>query len=200
MQAQFDVPGATVTRGPRGEVPGGRWVRIPGRFGFASDALYNFDCKDGSLRATIVRASRYANDVKTAPDELPWRPAVDCGELKFRFLFSPGDEHLQRLAEELEQPPVAILVPAKKGAWGKTGSLASIEPASLKVLAIKPAEDGAGWIVRVQQAADVPARPTLKWCGQKLKTPDVGRWKIVTWRLRKARGGWKVQELEDVTE
>ena len=52
--AEFEVPGARVQREPGGEVPGGKWVAVNSRFGFASDALYNFDCADGSFRATVV--------------------------------------------------------------------------------------------------------------------------------------------------
>jgi alpha-mannosidase len=66
--AEYEVPGGTVRRGELGEVPGGRWVRTRGaKLGFASDALYCFDLTQGALRATLVRASRYANDVRPRP-------------------------------------------------------------------------------------------------------------------------------------
>ena len=78
-RAEFQVPGATVKRPPNlGQVPGGRWVRVTGQrgiIGFASDALYDFDAGDGEFRATVCRASRYADDVKTPPEHEPWRPA-----------------------------------------------------------------------------------------------------------------------------
>mgnify|MGYP003343287135 CR=1 FL=1 len=77
-----------------------------GGMGFASDALYNFDSVKGEFRATVVRASRYANDVETPATAEPWRPAVDCGELKFRFLITGAKADLPRLAAELEQTPV----------------------------------------------------------------------------------------------
>jgi alpha-mannosidase len=88
QQAEFQVPGGTVTRGECGEVPGGRWVRLfngEHTDGFASDALYNFDLKDGSLRATIVRASRFACDRRQSAEVEPWRPTLGTGELRFAF-------------------------------------------------------------------------------------------------------------------
>jgi alpha-mannosidase len=82
--AEYEFPCGTVRRGEVREVPGGRWVRTRGaKLGFASDALYCFDLTQGALRATLVRASRYANDVKTAPDAEHRLPATDVGEHRF---------------------------------------------------------------------------------------------------------------------
>jgi alpha-mannosidase len=113
QQAEFQVPGGTVTRGECGEVPGGRWVRLfNGKYtdGFASDALYNFDLKVGLLRATIVRASRFACDRAQPAEVEPWRPTLGTGELRFRFLLAPGDPNLSRLANWLEKPVVSAPV------------------------------------------------------------------------------------------
>jgi alpha-mannosidase len=185
-RAEFDVPAARVKRDPSGEVPGGRWVRVFGKtstFGFASDALYNFDCKNGEFRATIVRASRYANDVKTPSDIEPWRPAVDCGELRFRFLINSGGPDLPAMAEALEQPPLVSLVPAKDGKLPRTGSLASLTPASLRVLALKKAEDGKGVILRVQETSGRDCAPQFTWLGKKFKLGNVTSHAIATWRI-----------------
>ena len=207
-QAEFDVPAASVTRGPNGEVPGGRWVRVTGSngstFGFASDALYNFDTKDGLFRATVCRASRYADDVHTNAPERPWQPAVDAGELRFNFLISPGDEKLPALAEQLEQPPVAILVPPHAGAsggnWKRSGSLASIGPDNLKMLALKPAEDGKGLILRVQETSGKATQPQLKIGGKTVRLSRVGGHRIATWRLTGKPGAMKAKETNIAEE
>lgn len=183
---------------PLGEVPGGRWVRVKGAngatFGFASDALYNFDAKDRVFRATVCRASRYADDVHTTSDERHWQPAVDNGELKFNFLISPGDEKLPQLAEHLEQPPVSILVPPHKGKWKRSGSLASIGPENIKLLALKPAEDGKGLILRVQETAGKATQPQLKIAGKTVKLTRVDANRIATWRLTGKPGSIKARE------
>lgn len=122
---EFAVPGGSVSRLACGEVPGNGWVRVAeADFGFASDALYNFDSKDGALRATICRATRYAmTDRETPGTQKPWRGVLDAGELKFQFVLAPGDEELPRRSLELTQPPLAVAVVPAEGPWTRSGSL-----------------------------------------------------------------------------
>ncbi|HEY3321553.1 MAG TPA: glycoside hydrolase family 38 C-terminal domain-containing protein [Planctomycetota bacterium] len=197
--AEFDVPGAPVRRKPCGEVPGGRWVRVFGKtqkLGFASDSLYCFACHNGEFHATVARGSGYAlGGGKPMP---PWRPAVDCGELKFRFLLNPGNEALPVLAQTLEQPPVSIVVPAKAGRLPRAGSLAALEPAGLQLLAIKKAEDEKGLVLRVQETEGKSGPATLNWLGKKIKMGVVAAHGIATWRLRQRQNGWTVQRSDIV--
>jgi alpha-mannosidase len=182
--AEFDVPGGSVVRPPCGEVPGGRWVRS-GRLGFASDALYGFDLHNGALRATVCRASRYANDLRQTADEVPWLPAVDRGELKFKFLLTPDTANLPQLAAELERPPVALSVPPGPGRLPRTGSLMRLSPASLEVLAVKPAESGRGMVLRVK--AKGACHAVLQWLGQEVGLGSVRRGEIATWRVSRGK-------------
>jgi alpha-mannosidase len=201
-RADYEVPGGMVQRGAVGEVPGGRWVRVRGKrgtLGFASDALYCFDGTEGALRVSVVRATRYANDVKTAPTEELWRPATDQGEHVFRFLLSPGGSELQRLADELERVPVAILTAPHEGALARSGSLMALEPATVRLLALKPAEDGRGFVLRVQEAAGRKAVVGLRWLGQRIRLGPVGPREIATWRIRRAGKGWR-GERSDIVE
>ncbi len=181
-RAEFDVPGGSIPRGPLGEVPGGRWVKTE-RFGFASDAFYNFELEHNALRATIARASRYASDGCSRPNAAPPPPAVDAGELKFRFRIAPPADDLPRLARELEEPPVVLLVPAKAGKLPRSGSLLALQPDALRLLALKPAEDGRGFILRVQEMAGRPARGWLTWLGRRLDLGLVAGRAIATWRI-----------------
>ena len=129
-QADYAVPGAVVRRPASiGEVPGGQWARAldaAGKpvAGFASDALYGFDMKGGALRPSVVRATGYSCGLgKEAPTE-QWRHQSDTGLLSFRFLLAPGDADMQRLADELEQPPAVILSPnSSPGPLGRSRSL-----------------------------------------------------------------------------
>lgn len=124
-EAEYEVPAAVVKRGPSGEVPGGRWVRIQGdsNCGFASNALYSFDALDGAVRPTIVRSTHYATDRPIAADAEPWRPATDMGELRFNFLLSPGGDELPLLARELEMPLLVNTVVPSPGDWGRSNHL-----------------------------------------------------------------------------
>jgi alpha-mannosidase len=151
------------------------------------------------LRATVVRATRYANDVKIAAHEQPWRPAVDAGELRFNFLLSPGDERLPILAQQLEQPPLALMVAPAPGALPRRGSLAALEPTTLKLLALKMAEDGKGWILRLQETSGRDTVPQLIWLGRKLRLSLVKGHRMATWRLVFSRGRWQATSA-DVSE
>lgn len=192
-QVDYEVPGSVVHRGPAGEVPGARWARVHGKnggMGFASDALYNFDSVKGEFRATVARASRYANDLETPATAELWRPAVDCGELKFRFLVTDAEADLPRLAAELEQPPVVLMVPPGKGQRKRAGSLLELTPSSARLLALKRAEDGRGFVLRAQAAPGKPASFSVRWLGQNIALGRLGGSRIGTWRLHLSKGNW----------
>ncbi|MFH1969092.1 MAG: glycoside hydrolase family 38 C-terminal domain-containing protein [Verrucomicrobiota bacterium] len=196
---EFEVPGGVIRRTPCGEVPGGRWVRMQGTnpsFGFASDALYAFNCNKGALQATIARASRYADDrIKGSREEL-WRPTLDTGELKFRFMLSPGNGQLPRLAGELEQTALTVPVPPKKASLPRKGSLAELMPSTLRLLALKPAHNGQGWIIRVQgNEGRQTVRAKLIWLGKQIKLGSVHSRKIATWRIFRKAGRWKAEQI-----
>jgi len=190
--AEYEVPGGTVRRGELGEVPGGRWVRTRGAaLGFASNALYGFDLTRGDLRATLVRASRYANDVKTAPDAEHRLPATDVGEHRFRFVLTPGGRELPRLAAELEMPPVAITVAPHPGDLPRTASLAELAPESFRLLALKPGRNGREWFVQVQETAGRRGCPDLRWLGCRVQLDAVEPYRIAAWRLRQRGKQWQ---------
>jgi alpha-mannosidase len=187
-----------VHRGPTGEVPGARWARVHhknGGMGFASDALYNFDSEKGEFRATVARASRYANDVETPANAELWRPAVDCGELKFRFLVTDAKADLPRLAAELEQAPVVLTVPPDKGKQKRTGSLLELTPSSVRLLALKRAEDDRGFILRAQAAPGKAVKVSALWLGKKILLGALNGGEIATWKLQESKTGWKANRV-----
>lgn len=187
--AEFEVPGGTALRRPCGEVPGGRWVRAgihkqaASRAGFASDALYGFDTTDGEFRATIVRASRYGGDVTRGPDDSPWLPAVDAGELRFNFLLTPDFKELPQLAALLEEPLVTLPVPAGPGALPPAGQWLDDLPPALTLLSLRTLPD-ASLELRLQNTG---ARQTasITWLGQRVSLGPIAPGEIATWRLAK---------------
>jgi alpha-mannosidase len=194
--AEYEVPGGTAKRGEVGEVPGGRWVRAEGTaFGFASDALYCFDLTRGALRATLVRATRYANDVKTGPADELWRPATDLGEHRFRFVLTPGGKELPCLAAELEMPPSVVTASTHPGEFPRSGSLASLRTEGFTLLALKPATDGKGWVLRLQETTGKSRRPSLTWLGKAVSLDRVDGYQIVSWRLQCQGGTWRTERI-----
>ncbi len=194
--AEYAVPGGTARREPCGEVPGGRWARAgaEGRaVGFASDALYGFDTTAEEFRATIARASRYASDVKRAPDEQPWQACADLGEHVFRALITPDLAELPRLADALEEPPVTLTVPADEPVAGagldSSGSLLCLEQHGPRLLALSSGGAGRTLTLRLQNtsASPLPAASLgVLWRGRELALPrrgPLGPGAIATWRL-----------------
>ncbi len=169
--AEFEVPGGTVHRSSSGEMPGGTWVK--GRYTFASDSLYNFDLHAGSLQATVCRAAHYAD---SGGNGQPWHPVMDQGELKFRFFVS------RRSGQSLETPVIQT-VPATQGDLPRSGSLLSIRPLTLKVLAIKPAASGSGLILRIQETTGKACRPSLSWQNRAITLGPVRANEIATWKV-----------------
>jgi alpha-mannosidase len=199
-KAEFEVPGARIKREPCGEVPGGKWVAVNSKFGFASDALYNFDCRDGAFSATVVRSTRYATEASDLSHDEPWVPTTDLGELKFRFLMTAETTDLPKLARELEQPPVVMLVPSRKGKLPRHGSLASLQPASLQLLALKRAETGRGFVLRVQGSPDKTVKARLDWMGSSIPLGSVWKGQIVSWLLEPAKSAWKATAVDSAEE
>ena len=189
-QAEFDVTGGVVTRGPSGEVPGGRWVRVTNgkhTLGFASDALYGFDASEGTFRASVVRSSRWAFDARDTPTTPEWLPVADRGEYKFNFLLTTNGAVLPQLAAQLEQPLITLAVPPHPGPLGTSGSIASLSHDNVKLLALKPAEDGKGLIVRVQEIAGKTVKPKLKLAGKSYALGALTPHALATYRIVNGR-------------
>jgi alpha-mannosidase len=195
-QAEYDVMGGSIRRGSMGEVPGGRWVRLEGSgasLGFASDALYGFNLtSEGALQASVVRATRHTADAPAQREEHPWLAVQGIGELRFSFLLTADLDALQRLAAELEQPLLVAHAVPSSGDWARSGSLMALAPESVRLLALKPAEDGDGWVLRLQSGADAVVTPRLTWMGRVLPLPPLAPRALATFRIIPSAGdAWK---------
>jgi alpha-mannosidase len=184
--AEYAVPGGAVRREPCGEVPGGRWVLAGSgdrAVGFASDALYGFDTTETEFRATIARTSRYASDVKRAPCDRPWQPCADLGEHRFRALLTPDLDALSRLADELEEPPVVLTVPAHALEGAIPFEASSLEVNSpVRLLALYPSAEEK-IVVRVQNPSLETQPVTFTRRGQMIGLGRLQPGAIGTWVL-----------------
>jgi alpha-mannosidase len=159
--------------------------------GFASNGLYNFDLKNGALRATLARASRWTDDLTLAADDMPWVASVDSGELRFKFLLAPGDEKLPLRVRLLEEPITCLAVPPSPGNLPRSGSLAEMQPASLRILSLRETGDGT-YSVMAQDSNGQPSEPRIMWRGRWLKLGQLPAGKIGVWRLIRQDGEWVV--------
>jgi alpha-mannosidase len=200
--ARFEVPGGEVERGELGEVPGGRWVRADSArvpFVFASDALYNFDLKAGDLRATVVRSTRYARNASSGPEDEPWRAHLDLGEHRFQFALGAADVDAWELADRLEQPTQALLTAPHEGPRGREGSLLRLSRGT-RLLALKPALDGKGWILRAQGSGKRESAVSLEWMGARIALGRITPFEIISWRLTCLRSDWIARRVNTAEE
>lgn len=196
LMTTFDVPGGETRRAPCGEVPARRWARVErlsGVFGFASNAIYNFQVGAGVFSFTPLRATLHASEPPQKSDDELWRPTVDAGELKFQFLLTDDGDALPRLARELETPVVVQQIAPRLGDWPRRKSLASLQPSSLELLALAPRENGLRLRVLAHENLE---HGTLTLLDQTLILGALRIGEIATFDLQILDGKWAGQRLE----
>ncbi|MBI4879357.1 MAG: alpha-mannosidase [Planctomycetes bacterium] len=155
----------------RFEVPGQRWMDLsqPG-LGLAlfDDGKYGRSCLGNVLGLTLLRSPNF-------PD-----PTADRGEHEFRLGLMPhgGDwraAHVPRQADELAEPPIVLPLrdAAPPGAPDPAGAseptrrapfrLAVREGGDAEIACFKPAENGAGLILRLVERHGGLTRLRLNW-------------------------------------
>ena len=196
--AEFDVPGGTAVRVELGEVPGQRWVTWGNdgkRTTLATNALHSFSLRDGSLHATVARASRYADDEFVGAKQEAWRAAVDAGELRFRFVLSRGGAvESSRLADGLDFPPLAAPVTPSSGKLPRVGAMASLGK-GLQLLALAPTPDNV-ILLRVQNStSNTLARPSIDWLGNTITLRKIQPREVLSLLLEPSKRGWTCREV-----
>jgi hypothetical protein len=188
-EAVCDVPADTSFRRERGQVPVGRWFTRSkphgGCVGVATDVLSDVDFLPGESRLTLARASRYGDDVPTGPDEDLWRPAVDCGELKFRLRFFDQTGAGDRMADDLLFPPAVMPVAATGGERPPRGGFGELKPACIRLLSLRGTEQGE-LQARVQNRGSRSVPASLKLAGHTYPLGKLRPGQIVT-RILKAQ-------------
>ncbi len=122
----YDVPGGVMRRGESASVPGGRHQRVyrndGSGYALLTDTGYGFEHEGGHFAAIVARGCRHSTDVLTQENDYPEHPIADHGELLMNFVLAPFTAPVERLAEELEQPPVFWLEASHPGPLGRLGS------------------------------------------------------------------------------
>jgi alpha-mannosidase len=160
------VPGAVAERPPTGdEEPCQDWVAVQGRVGaeeytvgLLNNSTYSYDCRAGLLRTVLVRSAPFArHDPFQVPhnDNNAWQ---DQGRQERRFWLVGGRGplaalELDRRADEMQTPAEYVMDSAHEGSEAWENSFLSLSPGSVSLLALKRAEVGEGFVVRVQERA-----------------------------------------------
>ena len=184
-EMRLDVP-LGVIRPEHDQMPGacknwltlGRWADVANKdYGVTWVTLDAPLVQVGGITATLLN-SQFTPDVwrkKIEPTQKLYVWAMNNhwdtnyrayqeGPVVFRFVLRPHHgttpAEASRFATSSSQP--LVVVPARGPAPGAT-PLLRVEPADVLVTALKPSDDGKGWIVRLFGAGGTPASAKLTW-------------------------------------
>jgi len=160
------VAGGVFERAPNGEEETYQdWVAVEGRAGedahtlaLINNSTYSYDCLGGLLRTVLIRSAPFA---RHDPFQVPHNDAnawQDQGRQERRFWLARGRGpfaalELDRLAEEMQTPAEYVMDSAHEGTEPRERSFLRLAPGTVSMLALKRAERGEGFVVRLQERA-----------------------------------------------
>jgi len=169
-EARFEIPFGSITRSTREdslvekaqiEVPAQQWVDLSQEdagVALLNDCKYGFRVKGHTLDMDLIRSVPHPGRALIGKEDAAGTGGVytDLRRHEFRYALLP---HAGRIGEaELTQAARALNIPLRVVAHDATGhgslpeapaSFLVCENPALDIVATKPAEDGAGWIVRL---------------------------------------------------
>ena len=167
--ARAEIPYGFIERKPDGcEETGHRWMALCGADGglaVLNDGKYSFSAIDGELRLTAANTSIYADHYGQATRDDMCQHA-DIGLQRFKYALVPIDgdwrqARLQRRGElfNMELPHVTETYHA--GPLPPEYSGLRVSADNVSIGAVKRAEDGDGWILRVTESAGLETDATI---------------------------------------
>lgn len=174
----YEIPFGTIERPVDGtEQPMHRWVELRGknsigkpyRVGVVAKTTGAADVLDSELRLTLVRSPLFAfmseNGMKQEID----KATTDAGIHNFEYRLYAGtrDLTLPEAADDLHIPHEIVWEGTRRGTTRKHKTLFECKPDSVHVTALKRAEDGDGYIIRLYETrgkkADVKINGPRGW-------------------------------------
>jgi alpha-mannosidase len=206
-----EVPGGAIRRPADGEEHvQGRWCMLEGtlngrKTGFAliNSGQHGFDFQDGELRLSVLRSAVYCHDKGQVIVEPPTPKFMDQGVHEVRLLITAGDadavrDSLSGLADWLSAPPVALTHLPIGTKAAPTYEWLSLEPAGIRLLAVKRSNDGRSLVVRLQETTGFRTKARLGLAGTKRSVGISFRpYEIKTFRVGK---GHMFQEVTLIDE
>lgn len=158
--ATYQIPYGFIVRPCDGEEePGGEWIDVGNEdYGVSiiNNAKYSYDVDSNILSLTVLRSPVYAHHfpLELNPDED--YEYIDQGEQEFTYLIYPhkGDwkkADTVKLAESLNNPPIAFLEYKHKGNLPVEKSFLSVNRENIIVTVIKEEEKGNSIILRAYE-------------------------------------------------
>jgi len=164
-RAYCKIPFGSIERPTNGsESVSGDWIALAGNDGgitIATDSKHSFDAENNELSLTVLRSAMFA-DHYGARDE--FCQFQEQGEHFFNYRISPFTRfgEAERIAQELQNPPAAIMETFHKGELPTCFSGISVSHSNISVTAIKMSEDGEGIILRLYETDGRDTRATVR--------------------------------------
>lgn len=161
-----------------------------------NDGKYGCDVNGSTVRLTVLRCPPYAYHVPPHVFGTKLRyDWLDQGSQEFTVVLRPhvGDwreAEVVKRARELNLPLPAITMHSHAGKRPKSASLAALTSADMELTALKLAEDGDGYIVRVADRHGRPAQGALVWGAERFPL-TLAPFEVVTLRVRPRGGQWE---------
>ncbi|MCS7222077.1 MAG: glycoside hydrolase family 38 C-terminal domain-containing protein [Anaerolineae bacterium] len=206
-RAFHDIPFGWCERPTDGaEVPTQMWMDITGParsradqpVGLAviNDGKYGCDVTGSTMRLTILRCPPYAYHLPHpigAKRRYDW---VDQGYQEFTLALLPHvgdwrDAGVVKRARELNLPIVPITMHSHPGELPRLASLLELSSPEMELTALKPAEYGDGYIVRVADRHGRGASGELRWMGERFAI-QIAPFEVVTLRLTQQAERWQM--------
>ncbi len=182
-----EVPGGAIDRPADGnEHVHGRWLLVEGKaedgrrtaLGIVNSGQPGFDFAGGEIRLSVLRSAAYCHEqgfALGAPPESPARKYADIGVHDVRLFVIAGESgdvrrRLPGLADRMSAPPFALAhLPIGAGVAQREEFL-SLEPAHVRLTALKRSADGRALVVRLHEAAGIAADCRLRLAMGKERT------------------------------
>jgi alpha-mannosidase len=212
-QAAHDVPFGYCYRSCDGaEVPTQMWVDVSGPahdypeqlvgLALIDDGKYSCDVIGSTVRLTILRCPPYAYHQPHSPGSKHRYDWIDQGLQEFTLVLVPHvgdwrDAGVIRRAREVNLPIVPITMHCHPGAVAMESrpTLAALSSPELELTALKPAEDGDGYIVRVADRHGRGCAGELRWLDQSFPV-SVAPFEVITLRLSLRESQWQVSPCD----
>ena len=168
-----------------------------------NDGKYAGDVRGSTLRLTVLRCPPYAYHIPHVMGTKQHYDWVDQGPQEFTLCLRPhlGDWReagVVRRARELNLPILPITMHAHAGELPPAQSLAELEGDELELTALKPAEDGPGYVLRIADRHGRGGVGRLHWLGQAYAIACKSH-EVLTLRLEPHERGWRAR-LTDMIE
>ena len=137
-----------------------------------NDGKYGYDVSDSTLRVTVLRSPPYAYHEPHAFGSKGRYDWIDQGGQEFTLVLRPHvgdwrDAGIVGRARTLNLPAVPITMHGHPGSRPPVDSLLELTCNDMELTALKPAEDGDGYIARLADRHGRGGQGELRWRGER---------------------------------